>query len=124
MFVLNGLTKLLQPIFDLIYIVLEFIYYLGVIIVKIVLLVFTIGKLLVGLIAGLFSTIIGFSYTGSGASTALPSSYLKVIDHIRPALAILQVDKIAYLLQFTLWLFTAFMAIRIAGNMRGGGGVE
>ncbi|MBU8764194.1 hypothetical protein KM868_11895 [Micrococcus luteus] len=118
---LSGLYKLLQPIFDLIYIIFDFIYWIGVIIVKIVVLVFTIGRLLVGLIAGLFSTILGLSYTGSG-DTGLPNSYTAVNQHLSPILGALQLDKVAYLILFLLWIATGFAAIKIIGNMRGGGG--
>lgn len=117
---LSGLYKLFQPIFDLIEIIFDFIYWIGVIIVKVVLLVFSIGKLLVGLVAGLFSTILGLNYTG--ASSALPDSYNSVYPHIQPALDMLQMDKIAYIVLFSLWLVTGFMAIKIIGNMRSGGG--
>lgn len=118
---LGGIYKLLQPLFDLIYILFEFIYWIGVIIVKIVVLVFAIGRLLVGLIAGLFSTIIGLNYTGTG-STGMPSSYTAVNQHISPILAALQLDKVAYLMLFMIWLVTGFTAMKIIGNMRGGGG--
>lgn len=117
-FLLGGLLKLLQPIFDLLGIVFEFIYWIGVIIAKVVHLVFSIGKLLIGLITGLFKTILGLGYTGGGRG--LPSSYTNVYEHIRPALNTLQLDKVAYILQFTLWILTALMAARIIGNMRGG----
>lgn len=119
-FVLNGILWLLQPLFDLIGIIFEFIYWIGVIVVKIVVLVFTVGKMLIGLIAGLFSTIIGLNFSGRTAS--LPDSYASVYTHIRPYLVTLQLDKVAYILQFTIWIFTAFMAIKIIGSMRGGGG--
>lgn len=115
---MDGLWWLLQPIFDICTIVFQFIYWIGVIIVKIILLVFGIGKLLIGLIAGLFSTLFGLGFTGR--VTNLPTSYSDVYTHIRPYLATLQLDKVAYIMQFSIWLFTAFMALRIIGNMRGG----
>lgn len=116
---LQGLLKLLQPFFDLIGIVFEFIFWIGVIIAKVVHLVFSLGKLLIGLITGLFKTILGLGYTGGGKG--LPGSYTSVYEHIRPALNMLQLDKVAYILQFSLWIFTALLAARIIGNMRGGG---
>lgn len=119
---MNGLLWLLQPIFDLIIFVFALIYWLGLIIAKIVMLVIGIGKLLVGLVTGLFSTILGFSYSGS--VTNLPSSYSDVYTHIRPILKTIQLDKIAYLMQFAVWFGTAFMALQLIGNMRGGGGSE
>jgi hypothetical protein len=118
---LSGLYKLLQPIFDLIYIILEFFYWIGVIIVKIVFLVFAVGRLLVGLITGLFSTILGLSYTGHGP-TGMPNSYTAVNQHLSSILGALQLDKVAYLILFLLWIATGLTAMKIIGNMRGGGG--
>lgn len=117
---MDGLFWLLQPLFDLIGVIFDFIYYTGVVLVKIVVLVFTVGKLLVGLIAGLFKTIFGLGYTGS--VTQLPASYQSVYTHIKPIMATLQMDKVAYLILFSIWIFTAFAAMKIIGNMRGGGG--
>lgn len=118
---LSGLYKLLQPLFDLITLIFDFVYWIGVIIVKIVFLVFAVGKLLVGMIAGLFSTILGLNYTGRGA-TGLPSSYTSTTEHLKPFLAMLQMDKVAYLFLFIIWLTTGFITLKIIGNMRGGGG--
>lgn len=117
---LSGIYWLLQPVFDLLGIVFEFIYWIGVIVVKIVLLVIGVGKFLVGIIAGLFATIFGLGYTGKVAT--LPSSYTDVYTNIKPYLNMLQLDKVAYIMQFSIWIFTAFMAIKIIGSMRGGGG--
>jgi hypothetical protein len=117
---MNGLMWLLQPLFDLIGIVFDFIIWTGIVLAKIVVLVFTIAKMLIGLIAGLFKTIVGFGYSGS--VTNLPGSYQSVYTHIRPTLNTLQMDKLAYVILFGIWIFTAFAAMKIIGNMRGGGG--
>lgn len=119
---MNGLLWLLQPLFDLLGIIFEFIYYIGLLIVKVVFLVITLGKLMIGVITGLFKTIVGLGYTGR--TSALPSSYMEVYPHIQPYLHKLQIDKIAYILQFTIWFATAFIAIKLIGSMRGGGGSE
>lgn len=118
-FLLEGIGKLLAPLFDFFKMIFYFIYFLGVIIAKVVLLVFTIGKLLIGLVTGLFATLIGFGYSGS--SGGLPGSYQAVFTQLQPTLNALQLDKVAYLFQFAIWLFTGFMAMKIIGNMRAGG---
>lgn len=120
--IMNGLLWMLQPVFDLIALIFSFVVWIGIIVGKIVLLVFALGKMLVGLIVGLFATITGFGY--SGGKTNLPASYNDVYTHIKPFLATMQIDKVAYLLQFGIWLMTAFMALNLIGNMRGGGGSE
>ncbi|MMZ56018.1 hypothetical protein D1872_178940 [compost metagenome] len=119
---MDGLLWLLQPLFDILNIIFQFIYWIGQIIFKIIQLVFGVGKLLIGMVAGLFRTLLGFGYTGKGAT--LPGSYAEVYANIRPYLNSLQLDKVAYIMQFSIWIFTAFMAIRIMGNMKGGGGSE
>lgn len=116
---MSGLLWLLQPLFDLIGLIFAFIVWIGTIIVKIAMLVFAIGKMLVGLVAGLFSTIIGFGYTGKTSN--LPNSYMDAYTHIKPYLSVLQLDKVAYLFLFGIWFFTAWAALHIIGNMRGGG---
>lgn len=118
-FILDGIFQLFKPILSFLDMIFYFIYKLGVIVVKIVALVFAVGRLLVGLIEGLFATIFGFSYSGRPAQ--LPSSYANAFARLQPTMAKLQLDKVAYILQFGLWLFTAFAATTIIGKMRGGG---
>lgn len=115
---MDGLWWLLQPIFDLVMIIFEFVYWIGVIIVKIILLVFGVGKFLIGLVAGLFTTIFGLGFTGKVSN--LPASYADVYTHIKPYLNSLQLDKVAYIMQFSIWFFTGLTALKIIGNMRGG----
>lgn len=115
LWMLNGIWKLLQPIFDLIGMIFEFVYWIGVIAVLVVKLVFGVGKLLIGLVVGLFKTIFGLAYTGGGPS--LPGSYSSVYAHLQPSLDRLQLDKIAYVLQFGIWIATAYLALRIIGRM-------
>lgn len=117
---LEGLGKLLAPVLEFLGAIFYFLYKIGVVLAKVLHIVYAIAKLLIGLIQGLFSTLIGFSYTGRAAT--LPSSYQKVFTELQPTFQTLQLDKVAYLFQFGIWLFTAFMAIRIIGNMRGPGG--
>lgn len=118
-YLLDGLYKLLSPLFDFIGAIFYLIYKLGVILVSILKIVYALGKLLVGLLTGLFATITGFGY--SGASASLPSAYTDVYSRLGPIFAHLQMDKVAYMIQFAIWLFTGLYAARIIGSMRGGG---
>jgi len=116
--ILDGIAFLLKPVFDLLAAIFYFLYKIGVVLVKIVEIVLALGRLLIGLCTGLFRTITGLSYTGRPA--AIPASYQEVFDRIQPIFITLQLDKVAYLVQFAIWIMTAFAAIRIIGAMRGG----
>lgn len=113
---MDGLYRLLQPLFDLLGLVWEFVYYIGLVVVKVVHLVFTVARLLLGLGLGLTKTIFGFGYTGSSA--AIPSKYATAFAHIQPVIHTMQLDKLAYIFTFAIWLFTAYTAIKIIGDMR------
>lgn len=117
---MDGLYWLLQPLFSLLEMIFQFITYIGIIIVKIVYLVFTVAKMLIGLGAGLTKTIFGFGY--SGRAVVLPHKYQDAFDHLTPWMSTIQMDRVAYVAKFIIWFFTAFIAIKIIGAMRGGGG--
>lgn len=119
---LDGIWTLLQPIFELVGAIFYFLYMLGVVLVKILAVVLAVGKLLVGIVTGLFKTILGLGYTGSGA--ALPGSYNAAFAKIMPFVNSLQLDKVAYILVFGIWITAGFYAIKIIGDMRGGGGSD
>lgn len=115
---LDGLSVLLSPVFELLAAIFYFVYMVGVILYKIVLIVLTIGKLLIGLLTGLFKTIFGLAPSSNVA--AMPQAYHDVFSKLQPIFLTLQLDKVAYLLSFALWIFTAFVAVRIIGTMRNG----
>lgn len=121
-YLLNGIWLLLQPIFELVGAIFYLLYMLGLVLVKILAIVLSIGNLLVGIVTGLFKTILGLGYTGSG--TALPASYNSVFAKLMPFINSLQLDKVAYILVFGIWITTAFYAIKIIGEMRGNGGSD
>lgn len=119
LWILNGLMKIFQPIIDFIGAIFYFIFMLGVLLVKVLSLFLSVAKLCIGLLTGLFKTVAGLSFSGSAA--AIPNSYQSTFDHLQPVFVTLQIDKIAYLLMFTVWVATAFTATKIIGNMNGGG---
>lgn len=122
LFILNGIMKMIQPIIDFIGAIFYFVYKLGLVLVKVLALFGTLARLLVGLLTGLFKTITGLAYTGAGAE--MPASYQSAFDNLQPVFNQLQFNKLGYVLIFTVWLFTAFVAVKIIGNMRGGGGSD
>lgn len=119
-YILNGIWRLFSPLFEFIGAIFYFLYMLGVVLVKIVAVVLALGKMLVGIVTGLFLTITGLNYTGAPAT--LPNSYSSVFGKLAPILGNLQMDKVAYLLSFGIWITAAFYAVKIIGEMRGNGG--
>lgn len=120
LFLLNGIMKIFQPVLDLIGALFYFIFKLGVVLVKVINLVLSVGRLLLGLLTGLFKTLAGFSFTGTPAT--VPGSYQDTFSHIRPLLQQLQLNNLAYVIIFTIWLLTAMAAIRKIRNLGGGAG--
>lgn len=116
---LRGILAIFQPLIDLIAAIFYFLYKIGVVLVMIIELVFNIGRLLIGLLAGLFATLTGLNYTGKPAN--IPAAYQDVFNRLQPIYDTLQLDIIATLMQWVLWIMTAFIAVKIIGNMRGGG---
>lgn len=117
---LNGLTALFRPVFDFLDAIGYFLYKLGVILYKVLELVVSLGKMLIGLGTGLLKTITGLSYTAS-APSPLPSAYSEAVGNLQPIFAQLQLDKVAYLVTFAIWIMTAIITMRLIGGMRGGG---
>lgn len=120
MWLLDGLFYILTPVLDLIGAIFYFIYCVGLVLVKVFAVVLTIGRLMIGLTVGLFKTITGLGMAGGAAP--LPASYTGVFAKLQPLLGTLQLDKAAYVVHFAIWMSAAFIALKIIGNMRGGGG--
>lgn len=118
-YLLNGILKIFQPILDLIAAIFYLLHKLGVVLYKVLSLVMMLAKLLIGIITGLFNTITGLNYSGTAAS--LPPEYQDAIGRLDPIMGQLQLDKIAYLMLFIIWIFAGFAAMKIIGGMRGGG---
>lgn len=118
---LNGLYTIIRPVIELVAGIFYFIYKIGVVLVKVLELVLMVARLLGGLVAGLFKTIFGFAYSGQPAS--LPGSYNAALGKIMPIInGSLQLDKVAYILIFGIWITTGFYALKIIGDLRGGVG--
>lgn len=117
-FLLDGITAIFKPIIDL-FIGIGYLFYkIGVVLVEIAILIGSVGKLALGLIQGLFKTITGFAYQGTAAN--LPGSIGSAFDNLQPLFNTLQLNKIGYVIIFSIWLYTAFAATRIIQNFSGG----
>lgn len=118
---LNGITNFLkwlfQPIFDLIaaifHLVVKLIQLLGLLLD----LFLQLGHVIIAFIQGLFATLAGLSYDGSTPSVDQVTS--NTLTAMSGAFSILQLDNIAYILLFVIWLITAITVVRMVGNFRG-----
>lgn len=117
--IIEFLKFLFKPILILVAIVFYLIYKLGVLVVLLIKVLLAIGKLLYSFVIGLFKTLAGLVWVPTNPDHGAWS------DPIRQTfvgLAPYQLDKIAYVLLFVIWIMTAFGAIRILTGGGGGGG--
>lgn len=117
----NGLIAVLKAIFKpiliLIALIFYFIYKLGVVVVTLFAVLLAIGKLLYSFVMGLFNTLTGFVWTPAAPDHG---SWSDSIAQVFIALEPYQLDKLAYVLLFVIWIFTAFAAIKILSRQGGG----
>lgn len=91
------------------------IYMIGVLAVKLFQVLFELAKLLWAFVQGLGRTI------GSLFYTELPSSghgYSAMMGRVVESLGVLQLDVVAYILLFLIWIATAFGVITIIGTLK------
>lgn len=112
------LKAIFQPILILIALIAYFIFKLGELVVTLLSVLLSIGKLIYSFVMGLFKTLGGLSWT---PTTPSHGSWSAPIGEVFEALALFQLDKIAYLMLFVIWVTTAIGAIRIL-SARGGEG--
>lgn len=113
--VLDIIVGFFQVIFDLIAGLLYLIYMISVLAVKLFLVIFEAGKLLISFVIGFGRTLAGLSYTAQGGSG---NGYADTIGKLFNALEPLQLAPIAYILLFILWFITAVSAMKILGSMK------
>ncbi len=68
---------------------------------------------------GLVSTLAGLSY--SNGSPTLPSDVSSAFMQMQPIFKLLQLDNLAYVLHFAIWIFTAWSVVKMLGNFGIGG---
>lgn len=103
-------------IFDLIGVFGYFLFQIGELAVKLFLIFFELLKLIYSFVVGLITTLQSLSY--SSASTG-GHGYSEMIGQVFTAMQPLQIDVIAYILLFIIWLMTAIQAIHILSTVRG-----
>lgn len=112
------LKVLLRPIFIVVALLLYFVYKIAELAITLISVFLSLGKLLMAFIKGIFITIGGFTYA---PTTPNNGAWNNVFNNVVGSLGPYQLDKIAYLLLFCIWITTAFAAIKIIGSIRNGG---
>lgn len=107
------LVTLFTPVLQLISAIFYFLYKLGLLIVDVIEILFRFVFFFVYVMKGLFLTLIGLSYNGRTAE--LPERYQTIIHNLQPALDFVQMDKIAVLCLWAVWVFVAIALIKVVG---------
>lgn len=117
----QGIIDIIIGFFEVIYALIDGLLYLlfsiGLLAVKLFLVFFEVGKLLVSFIAGIGNTLSSLSYSTQASSG---NGYSSMIGKVFAAAGPLQINSIAYVLLFVLWLSTAYGAIRIISTIKEG----
>lgn len=118
----NGLIAVLKALFKPILILVALIFYviykLGELVVTLFAVLLAIGKLIYSFVMGLFKTLAGFTWT---PTTPDHGSWSSAIGEVFAGLEPYQLDKLAYVCLFVIWIWTAYAAIRILSRQGGGG---
>lgn len=116
---LDLLISFFKVIYELIEGFLYFLYNIGLVAVKIFQIFFELGKLIVSFFVGLGRTLQSLVYIPSSSGG---HGYSETIGKIFNAAAgPLQLNVIAYILLFGIWLFTAVQVIKLLSSIRVGG---
>lgn len=108
------LVFLFTPLLQLIGTIFYFLYKLGVLIVAVIELVFKLVFFFAYVMKGLFLTLIGLNYSGAVAAK-IPTRYQVVFNQLDPALDFFQLDKVAVLCLWAVWIFVAISVIKVIG---------
>lgn len=123
---LNGITGFFQALFAPILAIINAFFYFVSQLTNLVVLLFQlllqIAHVLLSFAIGLIRTFAGFSY--NNGSPSLPLDVQDPFTHMNQALGLLQLDNVAYVLRFAVWLFVAVSVVRITSNFGMGGGGE
>ncbi|MGG5253527.1 hypothetical protein ACQYAD_08530 [Neobacillus sp. SM06] len=118
----QGLIDLLVGFFKVIYALIDGLLYLlykiGMLAVKLFELLFETAKLLWSLVVGFARTLASLSYSPRGSSG---TGYSEMLGKLFANLSFLQIDVVAYILLFGLWIFTAVAAMKLLSSIRVGG---
>lgn len=110
----NGLISVIKlifkPILILVAIIFYFIYQLGVLVIKLVQVLVGIGKLIYSFVMGIIKTITGLVWTPTSPDHG---NWTGAISNVFAGLEHYQLDKLAYVLLFAIWIMTAVAALKV-----------
>lgn len=112
---INVLIGFFQVIYDLIRCVLYLIYMIGVLAVKLFLVLWELAKLLYSFVVGLGRTVASLFYTPKQSGG---HGYSEMMGTIFSKMDALQLNVIAYILLFIIWVFVAITVVKIVGTMK------
>ena len=115
----NLLLSFFTFIFDLIGVFGYFLYQIGLLAAKIFMIFFELLKLIYSFFVGLGQTLASLTYTPQGSGG---HGYSQMIGQVFSyADSSLQLNVIAYILLFAIWIFTAIQVIHLLSTIRGSG---
>lgn len=115
---IDVLVSFFMVIYELIKGLLYLLYMIGVCAAKLFLILWEVAKLVWAFVVGLTTT---FQSIFFNPGTASGHGYSSMMGRVASSLNVLQLDVVAYILLFGIWLFGAFGVIRIFGSLRGAG---
>lgn len=120
---IDVLVSFFQVVYDLIRGILYFIYVIGLCVAKFFAILWEVAKLAWAFVQGISSTLssIFFVPTTPDLTMGAGHGYSGIIGKIMSYTDVLQLDVIAYILLFGVWLFGAFGVVQILGSLRGSG---
>ncbi len=115
---IDVLVSFFMVIYELIKGLLYLLYMIGVCAAKLFLILWEVAKLIWAFIVGLTTTFQSIFFSPGQSSG---HGYSAMMGQVAKGLNYFQLDVVAYILLFAIWLFGAFGVIRIFGSMRGAG---
>lgn len=115
---IDVLVSFFMVIYELIKGLLYLLYMIGVCAAKLFLILWEVAKLIWSFVVGLTETFNSIYYIPGSSSG---HGYSEMMGKVASGLSYFQMDVVAYILMFAIWIFTAFGVIRIFGSMRGAG---
>lgn len=118
--IFKGLIKLLvsffEVIFDVIRSLLYLVYMIGALAVKLFQVLFELASLLWAFVQGFAKTLASLFFIEQSSSG---HGYSEMMGKVASSLDVLQLDVVAYILLFIVWIMTAVGVFKIIGSMKG-----
>ena len=112
---INVLVNFFSVIYELIKGLLYLLYMIGVLAAKLFMLLLKLGQLAYSFTVGFIRTLGSLFYSPGGSAG---HGYSATMGKVSQLLKFMQVDVLAYILLFVIWVFTALAVFKIIGSMR------